>query len=293
MSTGNSSIPEKIIGKHKYTALKSWNLDKLPDDFNYNLFNEQFNIPVATGIKLIEAYEEEYIIPQAKLNHHYFQSLKNKPAVTPKDLTKQILWQKFTKAFYKNEGVKFESNPNTLENIKPLFYYYLGDLDNFKNCKNVNHISQPSLSKGLLIIGNYGNGKSATFNALETTLRSTNICFKGFTANGVVNMFEACQNPLDKEEFYKIMNYGTRYFDDVKTERTANNYGKAELMKDILEARYINKVRTYITCNFKEGADGDVELALLEFRDKYGNRVYDRLFEMFNIAVFEGGSFRK
>jgi len=50
---------------------------------------------------------------------------------------------------------------------------------------------------------------------------------------------------------------------------------------------YINKVRTYITCNFKEGAYGDVELALLEFRDKYGNRVYDRLFELFNIVMFE------
>ena len=144
-----------------------------------------------------------------------------------------------------------------------------------------------------MVIGTYGNGKTSIFKAFETALRSTNIRFKGFTANEVVNKFEACKNPLDKEEFYKIMNYGTRYFDDVKTERTANNYGKAELMKDILEARYINKARTYITCNFKEGADGDVELALLEFRDKYGNRVYDRLFEMFNIVVFKGESFRK
>jgi DNA replication protein DnaC len=127
---------------------------------------------------------------------------------------------------------------------------------------------------------------------MESALRSTNIRFKGYSANDVVNKFEACQNPLDKEEFYKTMNYGTRYFDDVKTERTANNYGKAELMKDILEARYINKVRTYITCNYKDGADEDVEIALLEFQEKYGNRVYDRLFEMFNIIVFTGDSFR-
>jgi len=234
------------------------------------VFKNEFNIPVTTGIKLIESYKRKLIIPQAKLNHQYFQSLKNKPVATPKGLTKNILWQNFTKAFYINEGQKFESNPNTLENIKPLFYYFLGDLENFGN---VNHISQPSLNKGLLIIGTYGNGKTSVLKALESALKSTNIRFKGYTANEVVNMFEACQNPLDKEEFYKIMNYGTRYFDDVKTERIANNYGKSELMKDILEVRYINKSRTYITCNFKKGADGDIELALLEFRNKYGNRV--------------------
>jgi DNA replication protein DnaC len=293
MLTGNSSIQDKIIGKHKYTALKSWNLENLPNDFDYDLFNKQFNIPVSTGLKLIKAYEEKNIIPQAKKYQQYFQNLKNQPAAKPKQLTKQILWSKFRESFYKNEGVNFEKNKNTLENIKPLFYFFLGDLDSFKRCKNVNHISEPNLNKGLLIIGNYGNGKSATFKALETALRSTNIQFKGYTANEVVNIFEACEKPTDKDEFYRTMNYGTRYFDDVKTERTANNYGKAELIKDILEARYINKARTYITCNFKDGADGDVELALLEFRDKYGNRVYDRLFEMFNVIIFKGDSFRK
>ncbi len=292
MQAYNSLKTERIIGKHKYTALKSWNLNQLPDDFDYDLFQKQFGIPVATGIKLMEAYEEKYIIPQAKLNHTYFQNLKNKPVISPEKLTKNILWKSFTFSFFKNEGKPFKSTQDTLENIIPLFYYFLGDLENFKKCKNVNHISKPGLNKGVLIIGTYGNGKTSVFKAMESALRSTNIRFKGYTANEVVNKFEACQNPLDKEEFYKTMNYGTRYFDDVKTERTANNYGRAELMKDILEARYINKVRTYITCNYKDGADGDVEIALLEFQGKYGNRVYDRLFEMFNIIVFTGDSFR-
>lgn len=147
-----------------------------------------------------------------------------------------------------------------------MLYYSLGDLENFKKCKNVNHISKPELNKGILIIGTYGNGKTTVFKAMVSALKSTNIRFKGYTANEVVNKFEAYQNPLDKEEFYKTMNYGTRYFDDVKTEQTANNYGKAELMKDILEGRYINKVRTYITCNYKDGSDGDVEITLLEFQ---------------------------
>lgn len=199
----------------------------------------------------------------------------------------------FNKAFYKNECHHFIANDIVLENIKPLFHYFLGDQKKFLKCKSISHLSEPRLDKGLLIIGTYGNGKTSVFKAFESALICTNIRFKGFTTNEIVNLFEACERPSDKEEFYKTMNYGTRYFDDVKTERTANNYGKAELMKDILEARYINKSRTYITCNFKEGADGNVELALLEFRDKYGTWVYDRLFKMFNIIVFKGESFRK
>ena len=288
----NKSI--KIIGRNKYKALKKFDLTDL-SEHNLNLFSNEFNnLPVSTALRQIEDYEKKHITPQIEANKKYFDTLKKEAGkiIEVPQLTKNNLWNLFRQSFYKNENRNFIVNKTTLDNLQPLFYYFLGD-KNFKKSKALSNLSSPSIDKGLLIIGTYGNGKTSIFKAFETALRSTNIRFKGFTANEVVNRFEACVRPTDKDEFYKTMNYGTRYFDDVKTERTANNFGKAELMKDILEARYINKVRTYITCNFKEGADGDVELALLEFRDKYGNRVYDRLFEMFNIVVFKGESFRK
>jgi len=99
------------------------------------------------------------------------------------------------------------------------------------------------------------------------------------------------------------MNLGDRYFDDIKTERHASNYGKVNLFKDILENRYNNRVqivkgvtkinKTFGTCNYKEGYEGNTEVALEEFGEMYGGRIYDRLFEMFNIIEFKGKSFRK
>lgn len=290
-----SSKANTLIGRNKYNALKSFDLTNLNKE-KLELFANKFhNLPVATAKKQIEAYEEKYVKPQIETNKKYFDKLKYDSLQSKEipTLTKNELWKMFIKAFFSNENHQFTVNDVTLENIKPLFYYFLGDHENFINCKSISHLSQPNLEKGLLIIGTYGNGKTSIFKAFESALRETNIRFKGYTSNEIVNMYEACERPSDKEEFYKTMNYGTRYFDDVKTERTANNYGKAELMKDILEARYINKSKTFITCNYKEGADGNVEHALLEFRDKYGNRVYDRLFELFNIVVFRGASFRK
>ena len=113
-------------------------------------------------------------------------------------------------------------------------------------------------------------------------------------------MFEKSSSEIQRDEFEKIMWRGSRYFDDLKTERIASNFGKVNIFKEILEERYnrmntnstsINK--TFITCNFKEGFENDIEAAIDEFGEKYGGRVYDRIFEMFNILEFKGLSFRK
>jgi len=89
------------------------------------------------------------------------------------------------------------------------------------------------------------------------------------------------------------MNQGVIYYDDVKTERIASNYGMTNLFKDIIEKREVRKLKTYITCNFKEDQPGNIPAALLEFGEKYGSRVFDRLFSMFNIIEFKGKSFRR
>ena len=130
--------------------------------------------------------------------------------------------------------------------------------------------------------------------ALERSFIGTSVAFKGYTTNELVGMYEGCETPFAKKDFNeRIMHTGTRYFDDVLTERQANNYGKANLMKDILEERYNRKLRTYISCNYDENHVGDIEKGLEQFGDRYGGRVYDRLFDMFNIIEFKGGSRRK
>ncbi len=283
----------KLIGHNKYNALKNFDLTDLSNE-NIDRFYNEFKMPIGTAIKQVAAYEEKYIKPIANKTKAYLQKIANPQVQQPNILTKQELWKRFAFSFFKNEGREFIQTPETLENIKILFYYFLGDEKNFLKCKNIHPSSNPSLKKGLLVIGDFGCGKSSMFWAFEKALKNVKGAnFKGYTANQIVSDFERCTNMADKDLFYETMFKGTRYFDDVKTERIANNYGKADLLKDILETRNRNRVQTYITCNFASGKVGDVPAALLEFKTRYGERVYDRLFQDFNIIEFKGDSFRK
>ncbi|OIQ22174.1 MAG: hypothetical protein BM557_02020 [Flavobacterium sp. MedPE-SWcel] len=101
-------------------------------------------------------------------------------------------------------------------------------------------------------------------------------------------------------DFETLMWKGSRYFDDLKTERIASNYGKVNIFKELLEERYNRvdpktkkRLKTFVTCNFKEGFEDNLEKAVDEFGEKYGSRVWDRMFEMFNIIEFKGKSFRR
>lgn len=284
----------KTIGRNKYHRLKQYNFAEMTAEQMVE-FREIHKISVAEAEKQIEKYEKRHLKSKAnpKFLKEYLKKIKNIEKKQAKPMTKEWLYREFKQHFLKNERIAFSENEYTIENVKPLIYYFIGDFKNFKNCKNVNQISKPSLKKGLLIIGDYGNGKTTMMKAFESALKPTNIIFKGFTANEIVKMYEACENPTDKKEFDKKTLRGTRYFDDILTEREASNYGKSNLFKDIFEERYNKQLRTYITCNYKEGYVGDIQKGLEQFGAKYGGRVYDRLFEMFNVIQFTGNSFRK
>ena len=147
-------------------------------------------------------------------------------------------------------------------------------------------MNKPSLNKGLLFIGSYGIGKTAmmdTFQEIGRRLMPNNFMwFKSVSTLDVVEEFEASDNQ-NKESFFKKYNdVRTIYFDDFGTESDASNYGKKNLMKEILEKRYLNKKKTYLTTN----------LSMMEIKEKYGNRVFSRLPEMFNIIEFKGDDFR-
>ena len=289
------SKSDTIIGKRKYEFFISLKLDDIDEK---NLDRLETFCP---GLTVSEAIKQRDAYAALKQPQTFGTGQENKREVIQRDpvkLTKEVLWKKFSNAYRENEGVSYSKLPEHVENIKPLIYYFIGDKENFKRCKNVSLVSQPSLEKGLLIIGGYGNGKSSTMNALDSALRKSNITFKGYSANEVVKMYETCgadpqQNIRDKDEFWKTMLSGVKYFDDVLTERIANNYGKINLFNDIIQERYKRKLRTYISCNFKDEFPEDVSEGLAQFGEKYSSQVYDRLFEMFNVVVFKGKSFRK
>lgn len=271
------------VGFNKYKFLKSLNYEDLTDDEK----------------KQIESYEEknEPNEEQLAFKKRYIERLTVEPEQIEFEVKKGWLWKRFLENYKELKGVDFTQNDDTLNNIKTIMFYFLKD-DQFFSCENLSNLSQPNFKKGLLIIGGYGNGKTSTMQAIEKTfIGIKGYAFKSYNANEVVKMFESItiENftiDLSRKDFDIKMLKGDRLFDDVKTEKDASNFGKFNLFKDILETRCDNGFKTYVTCNYDPNYPNDLEKALDEFGNRYGERVYDRLFEMFNIIEFKGKSFR-
>lgn len=274
----------KVIGLNRYNFLKGLCFDDLAE----------------SEILEIKNYEEIHFQSEEQIQNqvNYMKRVRMEVIESEQKFTKKELWTLFLKTFKELHGKDFIYNTEYLENIKPIMYYFLKD-ERFFSCQNLSDLSEPSFDKGILLIGNFGNGKTATMLTFEKIFKSIkSVSFKSYSTNEVVNLFEKI-NPTAKEqvitriEFDKMMNTGKRYFDDVKTERHASNFGKMNLMKDILEVREKNNLLTHITCNFKDGFENDIQAGLDEFEEKYGSRLYDRLFKMFNVIEFKGKSFRR
>lgn len=233
----------------------------------------------------------------------------------------------FCQVFYKVNKEKFNPNANDGEANQFLctLLYYFAKSDNFykSNLLYKEDKITNDLNKGLLVIGGYGCGKTSFFKAfhylfkvcIEQDLSIKNLngdliklarynqFFKYFTANQVVEEYEVCAEPADKDFFWQQQNNGRVYYDDILTEREANNYGKAEIFKDILEKRYDLGSTTLISCNYHKRSIKDkngrvdvlenVNSTLWQFGKRYGPRIYDRLFSMFNIIELKGKSLRR
>jgi hypothetical protein len=277
-----TEIGKKIIGINKYQDLKSRKTEDLTQEDKLQ----------------IEAYENKQKTATSEQIENRAKHVQRilEPKVVPEfSITARQLWRLFKlnfpvvnkRPFIKIEGV-------TIKNLEPLIYYFSRD-ERFFECDNLNkNLSVPSFDKGLLVIGNFGNGKTATMKVFEKIFKGIpGVGFKGYSANEVVTMFEKCSTDLARDEFENQIWKGIKYFDDLKTERIASNYGKVNIFKEIIEERYNRKAKTHVTCNYKKDFPDDLIVALDEFEDKYEGRVYDRLFEMYNIIEFKGKSFRK
>jgi DNA replication protein DnaC len=242
--------------------------------------------------KEIEQYEKENPVKISKPSKEYWNKVfaDNKPKEF--QVSYDVLLTAFLRQFYQNEGVKF--NKNKLEEVSTILYYFSRD-NRFFEAKNIFtelSNSPSSFEKGLMIIGGYGTGKSSTMNALCDLLRGTPIVFKSSSAKKIIEQYEYTDKD-NKKQFLENLETGTMYFDDIKTERTANNYGvKVNLFDHILFERDRLRSKTYITCNYKKDRPGDIKATLLEFNNIYSPQVYDRLFKMFNIIEFTGKSLR-
>ena len=323
-------LPEDdSVGIHKYNSLiekrsanNNWNFlnpYKTPKDLS-DLEKAQ-----------IISYETEKVIRQRQQKEkeaEYIQNVRsNKRSAieTTKGVPvdKKTLYIAFKEVFRFLTGKDFVEDSDTLLNIEAIVKYFAKD-ESFFDCKrlvvNVDGVVlNPSFDKGFLIIGNFGNGKSTIMKCFEylinhnysiameqhwdTFVQWQDIRFKIANCHDLVTEFEALSSPHEKQVFFEKYSNFRYSFDDIKKEKIASNYGLTNVMQAIYEKRYDRMIRnqsiprllsikTFGTMNYDDNHPNDLSKALDEIGTKYGNHVYDRVFEMYNIIEFKGKSFR-
>lgn len=186
--------------------------------------------------------------------------------------------------FFQERNRVFEIDENNDWFFWLICCYFSQDV-NFKKFEQIKNQTGGELNKWLFIYGSVGTGKSTTFKILQETAKKYNLFklywFISIRTNQVVSDYNI-NGDISLQKWLK----GNVYFDDLGTERVASHFGKEDIFARILEERYnlfIDKrKKTFITSN----------LTLLEVKKRYGDRVHDRFFEMFNIIELTGESRR-
>ena len=282
----------RIIGKNRYDALKKihklnlrpTHVQQLKDFEDYHGITDYLKKMAKTKEELSKRLIEE--------------SLKKANIVN--SINKANTWNAFKKVWLKTQKKPFLETPESLKNIAPIVTYFSKDPEFLKfgvKDENGNFLSQPSLDKGLLIVGGYGNGKTSIMNTMQALFSGIDgYRFGKYSTKKIVLKYEEfsrVKNPEVLENFWNMLNKSDLYLDDVKTEEDASAYGKKNLINILIQERYFKGIKTHISCNYANGHNNDVKQALMEFKTRYSNQVYDRIFEMFNIIEFKGKSFRK
>lgn len=266
-----------MIGIREYNNLKS-QIDLTDEEIVKIKEYEDTNGITAMREKTNAYFEKVYSIPKKHEIKIDYDSLRMSFATRFKIIYgKQFIFEKdYIPLFaYMSKSEMFYKSPNLITELE-----ITGNTISLK----------PSLSKGIMLVGGVGIGKSSMMDVFSNLFKSTfhaelfkDYYFKIYSANKIVEMYEDCETPGDKKIFWKKMMISSLCIDDPKTERMASNYGKANLIKDIVEKRYEKQLKTHIIMNYKEGYDNNVGQSIVELGEKYGRRFFDRVFEMFNI----------
>ena len=320
------SFDKEFIGYRKYSSLKN----KQSEFNNFNILNpDKTNKKLSDlEIKQLENYESKHSVQEIDLvkTADYFDKIYSKKQI---EFTEGILPIK--KNIYKNfltsykylNGNDFILTEESIKNIEPIIKYFSFDKTFFDTDNSIKSIGnkqlEPSFNKGLLIIGNVGNGKTSVMKAMQfmidfylkkslserwdTSGDWNRIKFSFKTCESLVSEYEFLKNAEEKETFFNKYSSGNLFLDDLKREKDASNFGITNVVKSILEKRYnnqkkysdekVNHVRTFATMNFHDNYPNNIDFAIQECGIRYGAHVYDRVFEMFNIIEFKGKSLRK
>ena len=238
-------------------------------------------------------------IPPNAVSHVSNAPLKPESGIKPYNVDRSLLKTTFLKEFKLLNGYEFVLDKHSNGNLQIILDYFARHEDFFKSDR-LDKWSTPSLEKGLLIFGRYGCGKTSMMQTFHSIFNKNpgdfNRYYFGYqNAREMVLKYEALTKPADKQLFFSQNSNSPRYFDDVKKEKEASNYGKKNLFIDIFNNRYNRKIKTYITANYNDtGTEIEtIENGLAEFRQKYTPFIFDRMPQMFNVIDFKGQTRRK
>lgn len=138
---------------------------------------------------------------------------------------------------------------------------------------------------GILLNGSVGNGKTTMVLALRQSLAWLKKNFSDSMPDlKMTDAREVTRAATRDDDFMKLISQPLLAIDDAGKEATeVLNYGNSLLpMTELLEYRYEHQLFTVMTAN----------VSTRELREKYGERVYDRLVEMMNVITFRNPSYR-
>tara|TARA_R110001606_G_scaffold398055_1_gene576195 strand:- start:5707 stop:6645 length:939 start_codon:yes stop_codon:yes gene_type:complete len=298
---------QKTIGNRKYHALKTYDFENMSVE-DILKFKKERKMTVAQAEKEIEKYEAKFKLTeyQLKIKKEYSKKILNPETKSPKKLTAEILYNAFINrySFIYGKDYDVQKGSDSLENLKTLLFYFTRDDRFFEQQNLIKKIdfgtkikeSKPSFSKGFILIGSYGVGKTSSMNTFHIVFKELLKLgydvpmFRVFTTQQLAELFENCKNEEDKKTFWSNIKTGRVFFDDLKSESKASNYGIKNIMEETLQKR--EYMVDFVSINFAENHPENVPQALLEIGQKYGSRVFDRIFSKWNIIQFKGKSYR-
>jgi len=330
MEKNNSASFETLIGFNKYNHL----LDLRISYDNFNKLNPNAEPKALTDLqqRQIEAYESKsnFTLSEEALQEkkEYLKTVREgiqKPFETTQGIEPNIanLYHGFIAAFEFLNQKKYDLTEDSILNIKAVVKYFANDPTFFQCERLITEIDNrklvPSFKKGILIVGDFGNGKSTIMQTFEYLIDHNykiaiekkwdninawkNLRFKVKACRSIASEYGFLKNEDSKQDFFDKYSRFNYCFDDITKEQIASNYGLKNVIQIILEDRYddiFKKIReekrinlTHGTLNYHKDYPGNLKLAIQSLGVKYEPHMYDRTLELFNIIEFKGKSFRK
>lgn len=149
-------------------------------------------------------------------------------------------------------------------------------------------LTSPSSHFGIMLCGGCGNGKSTVLYAFQLLLNSLHIPKPdndgtyGIRIEDAKSIAYLCKN--NNESYRNLFNVDMLGIDDLGIEPVeVMDYGNVcTPIIDLLTKRYEKQLFTFITTN----------LTPQQIRERYGDRIADRLNEMVKKIVFSNGTYR-